>query len=310
MTNQIPSSIRLAGILTAAELRAAGVSPVQVKRLVRQRALISLARGVYLPTDHPGGCPRDPAGVHALRVATAVAKLGPGHVGSHRSAAVLHGLDLLGRVPEQVEVTRAPLDVGSRASRGGVRVHSAALPSEHVDSCHGVPVTSVSRTVIDLARSSSFQAGVAAADSALHRKLLTREDLAPVLLACAGWRRQGQAREVAAFTDARSESVLESISRVAFRDHGLPPPELQVWVGGDEGTVGRADFLWREFRTVAEADGAVKYADPARAVAQLDRDKRLRQAGFEVVHFTWNEIVRVPWQVAAEIRQAFRRGTG
>lgn len=48
-------------------------------------------------------------------------------------------------------------------------------------------------------------------------------------------------------------------------------------------------------------------ADPSRAMAQLHRDARLRQAGFEVVHFTWSEIIREPDQVAASIRAAFRR---
>jgi hypothetical protein len=51
--------------------------------------------------------------------------------------------------------------------------------------------------------------------------------------------------------------------------------------------VGRVDFLWEG--TIGEADGALKYADPQRAIAQLRRDARLRTAGFEVVHFTWDE---------------------
>ena len=110
-----------------------------------------------------------------------------------------------------------------------------------------------------------------------------------------------------AFSDARSESVLESISRVAFHDQGLPPPVLQAWVGNPAEVIGRADFLWREHRTIGEADGAIKYADPSRAMAQLQRDARLRQAGFEVVHFTSDEIIREPGQVAASIRAAFRR---
>jgi hypothetical protein len=171
-----------------------------------------------------------------------------------------------------------------------------------------VRVTSVARTVVDLARASSFRAGVVTADSALHRNLVTKEGLAATLRTCARWPHISRARGVVAFSDAKSESVFESISRAAFLDQGLPPPELQVWVGGDDGEIGRVDFLWREFRTVAEADGAVKYSDPARAIAQLDRDKQLRQAGFEVVHFTWNEIVRAPRRVAAEIREAFARG--
>lgn len=73
--------------------------------------------------------------------------------------------------------------------------------------------------------------------------------------------------------------------------------------------IGRADFLWRAYRTIGEADGAVKYADPARAMAQLERDARLRAAGFEVVHFTWQQITRTPDHVVASIRAAFQRGT-
>jgi hypothetical protein len=118
-----------------------------------------------------------------------------------------------------------------------------------------------------------------------------------------------RARDVAAFSDHRAESALESIGRVVFHEYGLPAPELQVWVGGDQGAVGRADYLWPRHRTIAEADGAVKYASPGRAIAQLDRDARLRDAGFEVVHFTWQEIMITPWQVATRIRAAFIRGT-
>ena len=72
--------------------------------------------------------------------------------------------------------------------------------------------------------------------------------------------------------------------------------------------IGRADFLWRRYRTIGEADGALKYQNPARARAQLERDARLRAAGYEVVHFTWPEITRAPAQVVDAIQVAFRRG--
>jgi very-short-patch-repair endonuclease len=91
-----------------------------------------------------------------------------------------------------------------------------------------------------------------------------------------------------------------------FRDCGLPPPELQVWLGGAE-TAGRVDFFWRRFRTVAEVDGMLKYANPARAIHQLERDKRLRDAGYEVVHLNWQEITENPGYVATAIRTAFRQ---
>jgi hypothetical protein len=227
---------------------------------------------------------------------------------SHHSAALIHGLDMLGRRPDAtVALTRPPENTSSRTSRADVRVHVAALPAEHVVTRHGVPATSVARTVIDLARTASFVAGVVVADAALRSGQTTKAELQSVITACSRWPGIRAARQVVAFADALSESVLESISRVAFRAYGLPPAALQVWVGDAAEMIGRADFLWRAHRTIAEADGAIKYTDPARARAQLDRDRRLREAGFEVVHFTWQQITRTPSQVAASITAAFRR---
>ena len=206
------------------------------------------------------------------------------------------------------EITRAPGDRGGRKGRPGVLVHIANLPGDHVVSYRGVPLTSVPRTVIDLARALPFGEGVAVADSALHAGLTSKAALAAVIADCPRWPGLQRAREVTAFSDARSESVLESLSRAAFRQAGLPPPDLQVWVGDDGEIIGRADFLWRPYRTIGEADGAFKYQTPARARAQLERDARLRAAGYEVVHFTWAQITRVPAQVVDSIRVAFSRG--
>jgi Protein of unknown function (DUF559) len=159
-----------------------------------------------------------------------------------------------------------------------------------------------------LARTLPFAEGVAIADSALNARLTSKAELAAVIADCPRWPGLQRAREATAFSDARSESVLESLGRAAFRQAGLPPPDLQVWVGDDGEIIGRADFLWRPYRTIGEADGAFKYQTPARARAQLERDARLRAAGYEVVHFTWAQITRVPAQVVDSIRVAFSRG--
>ncbi len=196
----------------------------------------------------------------------------------------------------------------NRASQPGLRVHSAELPDAHVTVQHGMRVTTPARTVIDLARTLDFRAGVVTADSALHAKLVSAGELEAVLADCARWRGVSRAVEVVGFADWLSESVLESLARVVFRDVGLPAPELQVWAGDAE-IVGRVDFLWRQFRTIAEVDGLLKYADPTRAIQQLERDKRLRDAGYEVVHFSWQEITQNPAYVATTIRTAFRRST-
>jgi Protein of unknown function (DUF559) len=288
-------------------LSAAGLSAAQIRRLVRQGVLLHVGYGAYARAAIAGQVAGDRVGEQTLRLVSVLAVAGPGAVGSHHSAAAIHGLDQLGRQPPQVvAVTRAP--GVSRTGRPGVRLHIAALPSGHVTVRSGVRVTSVARTVVDLARTSSFRVGVVVADSALRGKQVSKDELRAVISDCARWPGIRQAGLVVEFSDGLSESALESISRVAFRDHGIPAPELQVPVGGDNGVVGRVDFLWRRCRTIGEADGAVKYANTDRAISQLRRDAALRVAGFEVVHFTWQEIVRAPGQVAASIREAFRRG--
>ncbi len=311
---------------TTAQLLAAGFSDRRIRRLVREGALRPVLAGVYASAEFAASLvsdskltaggrwgaaanrPGDLAAAHALRVAAAVAVTGSRSVGSHRSAAHIHGLGLFPRrAAELVHVTRSPDDRGSRTARPGIRVHQATLPADHVTERSGILVTSVGRTVVDLARVLTFAEGVAVADSALRAGPLSRDELGRVIAQCARWPGIQRARRVAAFADPRAESVLESISRAAFHQFGLPPPELQVWVGDDEQIVGRVDFLWQQHRTIAEADGAVKYTGPARAMAQLNRDARLRAAGYEVVHLTWPEITRVPAQVMGDIRSAVRR---
>src|SRR5260370_16387186 len=114
------------------------------------------------------------------------------------------------------------------------------------------------------------------------------------------------ARGVVAFADHRAEAPLESIARVAFRGGGLPEPKLQYWIDGGGYLIGRADFCWPEHMTIAEADGAVKYADPARARQQLQRDTDLRDAGDPVPHFTWPEIHRWPAAALCRISPSFQ----
>lgn len=303
-------AVKISGVTTAAQLRAAGVSAKQIRRLVSHGTLRALRTGVYAPASLVDSVAGEPAASHLLEVAGAIAATNSRAVGSHHSAAQVHGLSLVWQPrASRVELTRAPDDHGSRSRRPGILLHAAALPAEHVTRSRGVPVTSVARTVVDLARTMPFAEGVAAADSALRGRRTTPGELAAVLAECARWPGVQRARRVVAFADPLAESVLESISRALFHEHGLPPPELQVVVGDEDEIVGRVDFLWRRYRTIAEADGALKYTEPARALAQLNRDARLREAGFEVVHFTWPEITKVPAQVVSAVRTAFRRST-
>lgn len=298
-------------VVTREQLTSAGLSSEKVRWLLRQGRLVTVRRGVYATADPASQ--EDRQQEHLLQVAAAIAASGARATGSHQSAALLHGLDLIGKqAGDLVHLTRAARGRGGHSGRAGTRIHLAEIPATHLTVMRGVPVTSVARTVVDLARVGSFAEGVVVADSALRTGKVTVAGIKAVIAECERWPGVRRARRAIEFSDGRAESALESIGRAVFHEHGLPPPELQVWVGTDDlGVVGRADYLWRKYRTVAEADGAVKYANPGRAISQLNRDARLRDAGFEVVHFTWQEITMAPRQVVDRIRVAFARsGSG
>ena len=300
------SSIRLAGIVTTAELRAAGRSNARIRASVSTGDLIRLSRGYYATAELAGPLRQFPRGEHLLAAAAAVRALGPTAVASHHTAAQIHGLDLLARPPERLAITRPP-GAGSRSAGRGVLVHCAALPAGHVGSRLAVPVTTAARTVIDMARMSSFRQGVAIADSALRQRLTSKRELGTVLSDCRRWRGFVRAAEVVEFADGLAESALESVARVVFRECGLPPPELQVEMAGEDVRY-RVDFLWRDYRTIAEVDGQAKYDDRSRFGYERRRDLWLRGAGYEVVHFGWQEITQQPDYVVRALRAAFLRG--
>ena len=109
-----------------------------------------------------------------------------------------------------------------------------------------------------------------------------------------------------AFSDELAESALESCARVVFDRAGLPPPVLQATIANrDDEFIGRVDFYWPEYQTIAEADGMAKYDDPGRARREVKRDIRLREVGNKVVHFTWDELFNHRERVITRVRTAF-----
>jgi very-short-patch-repair endonuclease len=109
---------------------------------------------------------------------------------------------------------------------------------------------------------------------------------------------------VVEFGDGLSESVLESCARVAFARRGLDPPELQVRID-TAGGIFRVDFYWWKYRTIAEADGLLKYENPRRAIDQLRRDQLLRETSRNVIHFTWRELFHQEPVVINRLTTAF-----
>lgn len=298
-------------VRTAADWYADGLTRGQLRSLVRSGGLVRAWPAVYATRSAVAWAQASPQRGHALLVIAACASLGHDSVASHQSAALIHGLDLYPRPPARVVMTRSPVRRSGRRESAAVFFHTADLPSDHVTRVLGAKVTTVARTVVDIARTSSFMTGVVATDSALRTALasetvasfVTREALVAMCDACTGWPGIRSARRVVDFADPRAESVLESCARVFFHEHGLEPPELQFTITGPDFRY-TVDFYWPRYRVVAEADGAVKYSDPGRAIRQLQRDQQLRDHGEKVVHFTWRELFKTPRAVTDRVRKA------
>ena len=230
-------------------------------------------------------------------------------VASHHSAALVYGINLLNQPADTVTLTRPPAKRTSRLRSEGVVFHAAELPAGHVTSRYGLLVTTVPRTVIDLARTTPFREAVVAADSALQAELTTKGELLAVAEVCHRWPGIQQARRVIEFSDEGAGSVLESCARVAFAEAGLEPPELQVTIHGPDWSY-RVDLCWPKRRVIAEADGLAKYNTRNDLARQFERDRLLRDAGYQVIHFTWHELIDTPEVVIGRIRAAITARTG
>jgi hypothetical protein len=250
--------------------------------LARRCARGELARvssGAYLPSELWQGMGERERFLTAVRVVAA--KADDPMVFSHASAAVIWGLPWFGPWPERVDILRTEAARGHYAA--GVSRHAAQSDDAHVV-IDGLAVTSLARTVVDLACQRGFIRSVVVGDAALHRdrrRTLSGPapdiDVATLLEELArGSRAPARARDVIGFMDARSDSPGESISRVSMWRAGVPTPVLQQRFAPYT-----VDFWWPEFGVIGEFDGALKYLDPAmrggRSAERVVYDEKLRE---------------------------------
>lgn len=260
-----------------------------------------IAPGAYARTDYIESLDSDSR--YRLQVA-AVARLLPGTEFSRESAAALWRLPVLGRWPV---TTHAAID-RSGGGRSGALVQRHALGLDpRATTVEGVRVTSLVRTLAEVATGPSFGRAVGMLDAALRepeddefRHGLVRPTKQEVLgcLESLG-RPPGFARARAAieFADGLSGSLGESLSRVQMRALGVPAPQLQVAFSDHLGLIGVTDYYWPDLGLVGEFDGHSKYGDERRFVRHLSaqdvviaekvREDRLRAVVEGVVRWGW-----------------------
>ncbi len=283
------------GVVTRAQARAAGVPVTQLRGtgpLVRVRPGVYAERLLVADLDDRG---RTALAVTAARLVSDVDL-----VACRLTAAVLHGLPLLVPAPTDPQLLER------REERPRHHGQGTKLPPGDVTELAGVPVTGLARTSVDVARRHGWLCGVVVADAALARGVHPQA-LQDVLRRCDGWPGARHGVRALALADGRAESPLESLGRIRMGEQRLPDPEAQVWLGDGDDVIARVDHYWAAYRTVAEADGALKYAEPGALFAEKLREDRLREAGFEVVRYSWADAMHRPVALAARVRRAFAR---
>ena len=227
-----------------------------------------------------------------------------GAVLSHRSAATIWSL--------LKPIADDPVDVMVCGSQGGkgrarIRVHrTRLLPPRDVRIKDGLPVTSVARTLLDLADVATERELERALDEALIQRLVRLDDIREALTRATGRSGAPVLRGVLArrTTSTITRSEAEERFLALVRAAGLPEPEVNVKIHGYE-----VDFLWRAQGVVVEIDG-FKYHRTKRAFERDHRkDGRLKAAGLDISRITWAQMDDEPLAVIARLAAALARRT-
>lgn len=305
------------GVITTAEARALGIGHRRLRTLVRsgpsrRPRLVRLSRGAYAAADLYAAA--NASERHRLRVVAAL-RSEPGlYMASHTSAAVAWGLPTLNRCLEVVHLAR--VGGGATVRRAGYTVHGC-YSDEQPATRGDVPTVSCALAVVGTAVLHGFEAGLLAADAALHQELTTDAELRDCLVRHARTPGLAAARAAVEAADGRIESPGESRLRVVLTSLALTwIPQVEIREE-DGRLVARVDFLLPELGVVVEFDGAVKYEGPGSAgrealMAEKRREDRIRSLGYGIVRVTWADL-RHPARIERWVREAARassRGRG
>jgi Protein of unknown function (DUF559) len=218
------------------------------------------------------------------------------------SAAFLWGVDLLPYATAPVSVTRSAPE-WPHPRRNTIR---AKLEPGEITTLAGIPVTVPIRTAFDLGRQPNRVHALVALDAFCHRRLVRLPDIADYLSERPRWPGVCSLRELLTLVDARAESPMETRLRLLLHDAGTPAPVPQYDVRDADGRfLARVDLAYPQWRIALEYEG-----DHHREKTQFRRDiarvNALRQAGWLVLRFTADDVLRHPRQVVQHVLDAIR----
>jgi hypothetical protein len=271
------------GVVTRLELLAAGISPGEVRNRVERGLLIPIHRGVYRAGHTAPSREAD--------YTAAVKACGDGALLAGRAAAHLWGL--LKGPPPQPEVL-APTE--RRAP--GITVRRGRRNHEDATRCRGIPVTTVPRTLVDLASSLP----VVALGRACHEAGVLHETTPAQVEAVLDRRptSPGAAslRRILHGDERVTLSRLESLFLVRLREAELPLPETNRPASGR-----RVDCRWPQQRLTVELDG-YRYHRSRHAWGQdRQREREARARGDEFRRYTYADVIEDPRLMLRELSE-------
>jgi very-short-patch-repair endonuclease len=280
------------GVVATRQLSALGYSRRMIEHRVGAAELHRIHKGVYA-VGHTR------LSMKGLFMA-AVLACGPRALLSHHAAASLHDLR---RYPTgKIDVTA----VGKRA-HAGVRCHGCRnLHRDDRTIIDAIPVTSLPRTLLDLAEVCDPQRLRSLIEEADRRQILDAAAIERLVARSPG--RHGLKPLTAAIQDAAPDapwlaSDLERAFRELLRAHDLPLPQTNVLV---EGML--VDCVWPKHRLIAELDGAPYHRTRQAFETDRRRDMKLMAAGWRVIRITGHRIRHDALALVAELRALLSDG--
>lgn len=280
------------GAVSRRQLLGLGLSGRQIDGAAKAGRLHRVHRGVFA-VGHPR--------LSELgRWSAAVLACGSGAGLGYRSAAVLWALRASSAPTIELVVPR-----NSRSVRTGVLVHRHPdLASDELTVHHGIVVTSVARTLLDLASVVSADQLRRAIGQAETLELFDLRAVTPLLDRRP---RHRGARPLAAalesWTDLpRTRSALEEQFPELCRRHGLPTPLMNSTVDGIE-----VDALFPDHGVAVELDGRRFHAGRTQWENDHERRARLVAAGWTLLAFTYRQVTADDGRFVAETLGAVLR---
>lgn len=274
------------GAISREQLLSLGVTKDAVKSWLRSGRLHCYFRGVYL-LGHEAITPTG-------RLHAALLACGPGAVLSHRSAGDWWGI---------LRTSRAPVDVTvrgrSKAGQDGIDLHLVrALDPLDVTEHEAVPITTIARTLLDLAEVVRPRQLKRAVEEADRQRLFDGAAVEDLLARSRGRHGLKPLRDLLTdfIYDECSRSEFEALFVDVCKEFGLPVPPMNVPLLGYT-----VDALWPGTNLVVELDSRAFHLNARAFEEDRKRDADLLLAGYRVVRVTWRQLTREPAALARRL---------